>query len=481
MRRFYVTGEELSRYVTFEGVARVGVKSRPPAEFTPPPLPMDFTVGLLVEAESVEPHNYFGFTVENMADGILVAGGGVEERLNTVARIVEGASKLGWHLIAATHRDMSPIKALVPGARLYDGFPLNPLDPEDAGGAEYAIALSTLLQAALGLTDGQRHVLEDALMMCYDECVPTLVELREKVREASMSELRSPAERREAEELRNVLGSVMSLRGAEKLTAKVPLSFSWMIEAPTVASLPSPKLAAVAQASLLAKALCLKAEGFLVLVEFDVFEKHGLLADVLRRLREKRVGVVALASTLSRGGEAVKSLGNRIVHRLDDGREMRLAEELMGLKEEEGSVQSERRHRLYQREVLRFLEWGEAVVQRSDTPHPVMVLFGKVRHVARVELEAISEVEGGRTPLEVDFGGDAGDALKVIQLIHDFPQVTLGQVVGGLPELGEKARELALRLADRGYLTFFRDGRGRKVFVVTRRGEEALRRAQGGR
>ena len=481
MRKFYVTGEELSRYVTFEGVARVGVASRPPAEFTPPPLPMDFAVGLLVEAENVEPHNAFGFTVENMADGALIVGGSIEERMNTLVRIMAGASKLGWTLLAATSKDLSHFKVLVPSVKLYDGFPLNPLDPEDAGGAEYATVLSRLLQSALGLTDGQRRVLEDALMMCYDEGVPTLVELREKVREASISELRSPAERREAEELHRVLGALMSLTGAEKLTPKAPLKFKWVTEVPMVAILPDPRLAAAAQASLLAKALSFKAEGFSVLVELDVFENPRLLADAFRRLREKHVGVVAVAPTLSQGGDAVKFLGNRIVHRLEDGWEMRFAEELMGLREEESSVQSERRHRLYQREILRFLEWGEAVVQRSDTPHPVMVLFGRVRRVAGAELELVSEAGGGRTPLEVDFGGDAGDSLKVIQLVHDFPQVTLGQVVGGLPELGEKARELALRLADRGYLASFRDGRGRKVFVVTRRGEEALRRAQCGR
>lgn len=476
MKRFRLTGDELSRYVAFEGTVRVGVPTRPPAEFTPPPLPMDFPVGLLVEAENASPHNAFGFTVENMAEGVFIAGGSAEERVNTLLRIMGGASKLGWNIVAPTFRQLSRAKSVAPPTRVYDGFPLNPLDPEDAGGAEYASALSHTLQSALGLTDGQRLLLEDALAMCMDEGSLTLEELREKVREAAASELRSQAERREAELLHRELGLVMSLKGAEKLSPSNPSTLRWVAEAPTVALMGEPRLAAVAQASLLAKSLCLDVSGFGVLVELDCFAKPDLLTPTFRALREKKVGVVALSPGIS---HAASALGNRVVHRLEDDAEAELAGRLMGLKEEGESVQSGRRHRLYQVEVLRFLGWGEAVVQRSDAPSPVLVAFERVEG-GEAEAKPVSEAGGGRTPLEVDFGGDAADALKVIQLVHDFPQITLSQVAGGLPELGDKASALALRLADRGYLASFRDKRGRKVFVVTRRGEEALRRVKGG-
>ncbi|MEM4447740.1 MAG: hypothetical protein QW461_10625 [Candidatus Jordarchaeales archaeon] len=479
MKRFRLTGDELSRYVSFEGTVRVGVKSRPPAEFTLPPLPFDFPVGLVVEAENVAPHSVFGFTVENMAEGVLVAGGSAEERVNTLLRILGGSSKLGWNIAAATSRNLARVRSVAPQARVYDGFPLNPLDPEEAGGAEYASALSLTLQSALGLTGGQRLLLEDAIAMCMDEGALTLEELKEKVREAAVSELRSQAERREAELLHRELGLTMSLKGAEKLSPANPSTLRWMVEAPTVALLWEPRLAAVAQASLLAKAMCLEVRGFSVLVELDCFAEPEPLAGVFRRLREKEVGVVALSPSVSHAGSAASVLGNRVIHRLEDGGEAGLVGRLMGLREEGESVQSGRRHRLYQVEVLRFLEWGEAVVQRSDNPSPVLVVFEMVEG-GEARAEPVSGAGGGRTPLEVDFGSDAADALKVIQLVHDFPQITLSQVVGGLPEIGEKARVLALRLADRGYLASFRDGRGRRVFVVTRRGEDALRRVRGG-
>ncbi len=239
-------------------------------------------------------------------------------------------------------------------------------------------------------------------------------------------------------------------------------------------------LASVAQASLLAKALTLEARGFSIFVDLDCFVMPDLLADAFMRLKERGVGVIAFSQFPSRGFESVKHLGNRIVHRLGDEAEMKAAQNLMGLKEVEENVQSERRHRLYQREVLRFLRRGEAVVQRSDVPNPVMVIFEKSEGMSGASFEPVHG-ERGRTPLEVDFGGRKDEALKILELVHDFPNITLGQVVGGLPELGEAARELTLRLIDRGYLTSLRDRRGRKVLAITRRGEEALRGIEDGR
>nr|MDO8063822.1 hypothetical protein [Candidatus Freyrarchaeum guaymaensis] len=469
-----MTGAELNRYLTLEGVLRVGLPSRPPAEFTPPPLTVDFTVGKIIEAENLEPHASFGFTVENLSRGVLVAGGSLNERLNTAIKIIEGAAKLGWSHLVATNENVNVIKSLVPPARVYDGFPLNPLDPEDASPPDYGSTLALLLQSALGLSDVQAEILQDALNMCYDEGALSLIDLKEKVREASMSDLRSPAERREAERLHRTLGLLLSLKGVEKLTPAQPLKLAWLTGEPVAARLPSPILAAVAQASLMAKALTSSLRGFSVVVELDSFKDTEPLAWVFDKLKEKGVGVLALTSNLSSHLNTVKKLENRVVHKLSDGAETFLAGSLIGLREEAASVQSDRRQRLYQREALRYLGWGEAVVQRSDAPSPMLVVFSNALKAPSVEAEPLPTVEG-RTPLQVDFGSVAEDALRVLQLVYEFPQITLSQIVGGLPEVGEMARELALRLKDRGYLASYRDRRGRHVFTVTRKGEEALR------
>ncbi len=108
------------------------------------------------------------------------------------------------------------------------------MEPEGEGGAEYALALSALLRSALGINEPQKEILQDALMMCLDTGSLSLIDLREKVREVSASELRSAGERIEAERLYRVLGSLLSLKGAEKLMPEMLLTLSILTDSPTV-------------------------------------------------------------------------------------------------------------------------------------------------------------------------------------------------------------------------------------------------------
>jgi len=167
----------------------------------------------------------------------------------------------------------------------------------------------------------------------------------------------------------------------------------------------------------------------------------------------------------------------------------------MGLEEHAPGIHSEKRERLYQRTYLRYLKKGEALLHPPDLPagFPVTLHYpaGVYSQIPsdeeiRARMKELYPPVSGKSPagpsimLERDFRSETEDALKVLELLHEYPQLSLTNIVQSLKvEVDSKElKYLIEKLKDLEYLKETLEvwkSRTKRVYSLTLKGEQALK------
>jgi len=436
---------------------------KPAAEFVSPSVSYDFKLGRVIETEVYKEDVDAGLRVEHLHRGILVAGGSQEERTATNLTIIYEASKLDWnYLIIDTKKQYRRLIHMNPETRVYPGKSIcvNPLDPEDSSVSEYIPLLLSLFQVLWNLTDRQNIALSEALRSVYEqggEEPPTLEDLRNALISQSSSKLRTSQERGEIEGLiRRVTGLVLS-EESPTINGPSTMPFRELTTNPTVIEI-SPKdqlFSGFLKGLVVVKALATSKGRYSILLDDaeEVFRNirfgwrtqqvyfQESLTHWVDRLKNMRVGLHLSTSLPRLIYDPVRPLlETQVFHRLVSGEDMKIAGDLMGLEEHAPGIHSEKRERLYQRTYLRYLKKGEALLHQPDLPagFPVTLHYSVGVHSRipsdREIRERMEELYPLRdtsvedlpfTMLERDLGSEVEDAVKILELLREYPQLSL--------------------------------------------------------
>jgi len=494
-----------------------GLKVKPAAEFVSPSVEYDFKLGRVIETEVYKEDVDAGLKVEHLHRGILVAGGSQEERTATNLTIIYEASKLDWnYLIIDTKKQYRRLIRMNPEARVYPSgsICINPLDPEDSSISEYISLLLRLFQALWDLTDRQSIGLSEALRSVYEQRdgdeLPTLEDLRNTLISQSSSKLRTPQERGELEGLiRWVTGLVLS-QESPAINGPSTMPFRELTTNPTIIEI-SPKdqlFSAFFKGLMIIKALATDKGRYSILLDDaeEVFKNvrfgwrtqqvfQESLTQWVEPLKTMRVGLHLSTSLPRLIYDPIRPLlETQVFHKLVSSEDMKIAGDLMGLEEHAPGIHSEKRERLYQRTYLRYLKRGEALLHPPDLPSGFPITLHYPAGVysrtpsdeeIRTRMEElypprIAPVEDlPSTILEMDFRGEAGGAAKVLELLNEYPQLSLTNIVQSLKaEVDpEKLKYLIEKLKDLEYLKetleVWKSGT-KRVYSLTLKGEQAL-------
>ncbi|MEX2704602.1 MAG: hypothetical protein Q6352_004985 [Candidatus Freyrarchaeum guaymaensis] len=496
-----------------------GLTVKPAAEFVSPSVSYDFKLGRVIETEVYKEDVDTGLRVEHLHRGILVAGGSQEERTATNLTIVYEASKLDWnYLIIDTKKQYRRLIRMNPETRVYPSGSIcvNPLDPEDSSVSEYVSLLLRLFQVLWDLTNRQSIGLNEALRSVYEQRdgdePPTLEDLRNVLIGQSSSKLRTPQERSEIEGLiRAVTGLVLS-QESPAINGPSTMPFRELTTNPTVIEI-SPKdqlFSSFFKGLMIVKALATDKGRYSILLDDaeEVFKNirfgwrtqqvyfQESLTHWVDRLKNMRVGL-HLSTSLPRliYYPVRPLLETQIFHRLVSGEDMKIAGDLMGLEEHAPGIHSEKRERLYQRTYLRYLKKGEALLHQPDLPagFPVTLHYSAGVHSRTPSDQEIKRrldefypvrdihAEGlPSTVLERDIRSQAEDAVKILELLHEYPQLSLTNIVQSLKvEVDpEKLKYLVDKLKDLEYLKETLEvwkSKAKRVYSLTLKGKQALK------
>lgn len=497
-----------------------GLTVKPAAEFISPSVEYDFKLGKVIETEVYKEDVDVGLKVEHLHRGIIVAGGSQEERTATNLSIIFEASKLDWnYLILDTKKQFRKLIYMNPETRVYPSksICINPLDPEDLSVSEYISLLLRLFQVLWDLTNKQSIGLNEALRSIYEnqdgDGAPTLEDLRNALINQSSSKLRTPQERSEIEGLlRGVTGLVLS-EESPTINGRSTMRFSELTTNPTVIEISQKDqlFASFFKGLIIVKALATDKGRYSIFLDDaeEVFKNirfgwrtqqvhfQESLTRWVDSLKDMKVGL-HISSILPRLiYDPVRPLiESQIFHKLVSGEDIKAAGDLMGLEEHAPGIHSLKRERLYQGTYFKYLKEGEALFHRPDLPTGFPITL---HYPAGVSSKRPSEREIKRrleelyppqnvnlaeslpsTMLERDLKKETDGAVKVLELLHEYPQLSLTNIVQSLKvEVDpEKLRYLVEKLKDLEYLKETLEiwkSKTKKVYSLTLKGEQALK------
>lgn len=497
-----------------------GLTVRPAAEFVSPSMEYDFKLGKVLETEVYKEDVNVGLKVEHLTRGIMVSGGSHKERTATNLSIIFEASKLAWnYLIVDTKKEFRKLVKLNPETRVYPRktICINPLDPEDASVSEYIALLVRLFQVLWDLTNRQSIGLNEALRSVYEkqdeDRIPTLEDLRNALINQSSSKLRTPQERGEIEGLiRGVTGLVLS-EESPTINGLSTMPFSEFTSNPTVIEI-SPRdqtFSSFFKGLMIIKALATDKGGYSIFLDDaeEVFKNirfgwktqqvyfQESLTGWVESLKNLKVGLHISTSLPRLIYNPVNPLiGTRIIHKLISEEDIETAGELIGLEEHSPGIHSLKRERLYQKTYFKYLKEGEAMFHRPDLPTGFPIILEYPQGVfskspsdqeIRTRLEElyppqkVNSVEIlPSTTLERDLKNETKNAVKILELLSEYPQLSLTNIVQILKtEIdSDKISYLVNKLKDQEYLKETQEiwkSRTKKVYSLTLKGEQALK------
>ncbi|MEM3525964.1 MAG: hypothetical protein QXS27_08870 [Candidatus Jordarchaeaceae archaeon] len=497
-----------------------GLAVKPAAEFVSPSLDYDFKLGKVLETEVYKGDVNVGLKIEHLTRGIMVAGGSRRERIATNLSIIFEASKFDWnYLIIDTQKEFRKLVKMNPETRVYPrkSICINPLDPEDASISEYISLLVRLFQVLWDLTSRQIISLNEALRSIYEKqdgnSAPTMEDLRNALINQSASKLRTPQEKSEIEGLiRGVTGLVLS-EESPTINGPSTMPFGELTTYPTIIEIShrDQLFSSFFKGLMIIKALATNKGRYSIFLDDaeEVFKNirfgwrtqqayfQEALTGWVENLKNLKVGLHISTSLPQLIYDPVNPMiETRIFHKLVSQEDIETAGELMGLEEHAPGIHSHKRERLYQRTYFKYLKEGEAMFQRPDLPtgFPIILqchagVFSKApsdeeinarleelylpRKADRVEILPA-------TMLERDFKNETRNAVKILELLYEYPQLSLTNIVQSLKTEvdSERLSYLIDKLRDQEYLKEtieFWKSRTKKVYSLTLKGEQALK------
>lgn len=491
---------------------------KPAAEFVSPSVEYDFKLGKVIETETYKQDVDIGLKINHLARGIMVAGGSQEERNATNLSIIFEASKFDWnYLIIDTKKQLRRLINMNPETRVYPSksICINPLDPEGSSISEYISLLLRLFQVLWDLTNRQSIGLSEALRSVYEKqeegVAPTLEDLRNALINQSSSKLRTTQERSEIEGLiRGVTGLVLS-EESPTINGRSTMPFRDLTSNPTVIEISQKDqlFSSFFKGLIIIKALATDSGMYSIFIEDaeEVFKnirfgwgtQQVYFQESLTRwvdsLKDMKVGL-HVSTSLPRlvYGPVRPMIETQIFHKLVSSEDIEVACDLMGLEENAPGIHSLKRERLYQGTYFKYLKEGEALFHIPDLPtgFPVTLHYSKgvtsripSDQEIRERLEElyppqnITAVSLPSTMLERDLRNEIGGAVKILELLKEYPQLSLTNIVQSLKvEVDpEKLRYLIEKLKDLEYLKETLEvwkSRTKRVYSLTLKGEQAL-------
>jgi predicted transcriptional regulator len=497
-----------------------GLTVKPAAEFVSPSVEYDFKLGKVLETEVYKEDVDVGLKMEHLTRGIMVAGGSHKERTATNLSIIFEASKLAWnYLIVDTKKEFRKLVNMNPETRVYPGksICINPLDPEGSSVSEYISLLLRLFQVLWDLTNRQSIGLNEALRSIYEkqdgDGAPTLEDLRNALINQSSSKLRTPQERGEIEGLiRGVTGLVLS-EESPTINGRSTVTFGELTTNPTVIEISKKDqiFSSFFKGLMIIKALATEngrysiflddAEEIFKNVRFgwrtqQVYFQESLTGWV-ESLKDAKVGLHVSTSLPRLIYEPITPMiETRIFHKLVSSEDISVAGDLMGLEESAPGIHSLKRERLYQKTYFKYLKEGEALFQRPDLPtgFPIILQYpAGVSSKAPSDQEIRNRLEELYPPqnvnqaeslpstmLERDLKNETENAVKILELLYEYPQLSLTNIMQSLKTEvdSEKLSYLVEKLKDQEYLKETLEiwkSRTKRVYSLTLKGEQAVK------
>jgi predicted transcriptional regulator len=496
-----------------------GLVVKPAAEFISPSVDYDLLLGRVIETEVYKEDVDVGLKLEHLHRGIMVAGGSLDERNATNLKIIFEASKFSWnYLMVDTKNQLRRLVKLNPETRVYPSksICINPLDPEDSSISEYISLLLQLFQILWNLTDRQSICLSEALRSVYEKyenATPTLEDLRNALITQSSSKLRSPQERSEIEGvIRGITGLLVS---EESLTinGRSTMPFKELATNPTIIEITSKDrhFSSFFKCLMIIKALATDKKRYSIFIDDadEVFKNirfgwktqqvyfQEYLTGWVEALKRMKVGLHISSSLPRLIYDPVRPLiETQIFHKLISSEDIDAAGNLLGLEEHAPGIHSNKRERLYQKTYLKYLKEGEALFRRPDLPtgFPIKLHYHtlvsstppsdqeiKSRLQELYPLQNVNPKESlPSTMLERDLKNESKYAAEILQLLHEYPQLSSTNIVLSLKmEMEpEKIRYLLEKLKELEYLRERLEvwkSKTKRVYSLTLKGEQSLK------
>ena len=497
-----------------------GLTVKPAAEFVSPSVDYDFKLGKVLETEVYKEDVDVGLKIEHLSRGIMVAGGSPKERTATNLSIIFEASKFAWnYLIVDTKKEFRKLVNMNPETRVYPSksICINPLDPENLSVSEYISLLVRLFQLLWDLTNRQSIGLNEALRSIYEkqdgDGAPTLEDLRNALINQSSSKLRTPEERGEIEGLiRGVTGLVLSeesptINGGSTMPFWELTTNSTVIEISKKDQL----FSSFFKGLIIIKALATDKGRYSIFLDDaeEVFKNirfgwrtqqvyfQESLTGWVESLKNLKVGL-HVSTSLPRliYAPITPMIETRLFHKVVSKEDISVAGDLMGLEEHAPGIHSLKRERLYQQTYFKYLKEGEAMFHRPDLPtgFPIILQYpigvsskAPSDREIRTRLEELYPPQNVHpaeslpsTMLERDLKNETGNAVKVLELLYEYPQLSLTNIVQSLKTEvdSEKLSYLVEKLKDQEYLKETLEiwkSRTKRVYSLTLKGEQALK------
>lgn len=496
-----------------------GLVVKPPAEFISPSVDYDLLLGRVIETEVYKEDVDVGLKVEHLHRGIMVAGGSQDERNATNLKIIFEASKFSWnYLMVDTRNQLRKLVKLNPETRVYPckSICINPLDPEDSSIPEYISLLLQLFQILWNLTDRQSICLSEALRSVYEKyenATPTLEDLRNALISQSSSKLRTPQERSEIEGvIRGITGLLVS-EESPTINGRSTMPFRDLTTNPTIIEITSKDrhFSSFLKGLMIIKALATDTKRYSIFIDDAeeifknirfgwktqqvYFQEH--LTGWVENLKGMKVGLHISTSLPRLIYDPVRPLiETQIFHKLVSSEDIDAAGDLLGLEEHAPGIHSDKRERLYQKTYLKYLNEGEALFHRPDLPtgFPIKIHYPtlvssmppsdqeiKTRLQELYPPQNINLTESlPSTMLERDLKNESQNAAEILQLLHEYPQLSSTNIVLSLKmEVEpEKVRYLLEKLKELEYLKERLEiwkSKTKRVYSLTLKGEQALK------
>ncbi len=497
-----------------------GLTVKPAAEFVSPSVEYDFKLGKVIETEVYKEDVDVGLKIEHLHRGIMVAGGSQEERTATNLSIIFEASRFAWnYLIVDTGKRFRRMVNMNPETRVYPSksICINPLDPEDSSVSEYISLLLRLFQVLWNLTDRQSIDLGEALRSIYENqdrgSAPTLEDLRSALINQSSSKLRTAQERSGIEGVIRSLNGLVLSEESPTINGRSTMPFRDLLTNPTIIEISrnDQMFSSFFKGMMIVKALATDKGRYSIFLDDaeDVFKniKYGRrteqvyfqesLTRWVENLKNMKVGL-HISTPLPRliYNPIQPMIETQIVHKLVSKEDINIVGELMGLEENAPGIHSLKRERLYQATYFKYLKEDEALFHRPDLPtgFPIALHYPTVVYSntpsdqeIRTRLEELYPPQNVNlveslpsTMLERDFKNETEGAVKILELLHEYPQLSLTNIVQSLKiEVDpEKIRYLIEKLKDLEYLKETLEvwkSKTKRVYSLTLKGEQALK------
>ncbi len=509
-RGIVMSGDEVLRFFQ---IPTFSVKMMPPelpVEYvTPSHVSCDVAVGEIIETENFEPCGAAGFTLEELRHGTLVMAGTSIERYALCAKILSGLHDRGYRFIVVTsdaeYRRLHGLNSEVVVLRLGETFVLNPLDTEGAKREDYALHVANIFAAVLQMSPDAWRIFLKILYDAYEEDpTPTLLQLRERL--SSLSGAEGPRVAYLISALEKELQVLTVPPLARMFCREQTIGIRELAERCVVIEVPklSSKVLSLVEVIFMIKILAsgLRENIVLLLDEchhlFSRGTRHESAVELLGYLDELRSrGHFVLLTTSSPGlvhPSLFAKIGNRISFKVGTRIEQRIVADVLNLREFAIGIHApEGRRRLYQMSYLKNLEPYHAVVFRYGFSEPFLVRVDRslaeipaptdeqiLSRVTYLFPEVVVQSCSGHPPvplLLMDFGADADSAAEVLNLIKEYPGLSLFNIATTLDLDVPYCARLIQKMEEEGYVHPTEQKIGklvRRVYYLTEKGSRAL-------